>query len=276
MSYKLISVRPPSEQDVLQWSIRSLEDELNVCDNRTLSDVFIEYLPKDGVCVEAGAGLGGWVRWLRDRGYTIVGIDCFPDVLEASKKADPTLDMRYGKVEQMPFEDGSIAAYISLGVIEHFEGGPLHVLREAYRILRPGGVAIITTPALNTVRRIFTHPLRTTAINLLRLTGKKVHFWEYRFTAEELSGFIAQAGFVIDGVREDDMVHAAAFNDPRHMGLHADFFFLRDHSGAWRLNRTGRFILNIVRRQMLEKYVVCGNAVIAHKPGQWPQHRTTL
>ncbi len=46
-----------------------------------------------------------------------------------------------GNVESLPFKDNSFSGYISLGVIEHFEEGPIKALREAYRILCPGVIA---------------------------------------------------------------------------------------------------------------------------------------
>jgi len=265
VSYKLMTIRTSGAQDELQWSVRDLKDDLVVCDQRTLADTLLRYLPKDGMIVEAGAGLGGWVRWLKDRGYAIVGVDCFPAVLEASRKADPTLDMRMGKVEALPFDDNSASAYISLGVIEHFEGGPQHVLKEAYRVLRPGGVAIISTPALTPVRRMVTHPLRTVVIAGLGIAKRPIYFWEYRFTRDELIGFVRDAGFDIVAAEIDEIKPSVN----RHMGLYADFAFLRDSSGAWKLNALGRAV-RLMARALPSSYYACGNVVVATKPESEP------
>ena len=48
----------------------------------------------------------------------------------------------------LPYEDSSISGYLSFGVIEHFIEGPHEALAEAFRVLRPGGIAIITTPGV--------------------------------------------------------------------------------------------------------------------------------
>jgi len=258
-----MTIRTSGAQDKLQWSVRNLQDDLEVCNQRTLADTLLHFLPEDGVIVEAGAGLGGWVRWLKDRGYEIVGVDCFPTVLDASRKADPTLDMRMGRVEALPFDDNSVSAYISLGVIEHFEGGPQDVLKEAYRILRPGGVAIISTPALTPVRRIITHPLRTVVIAGLGIAKRPIYFWEYRFTRDELIGFIRRAGFDIVAAEIDEIKPSVS----RHMGLYADFAFLRDSSGAWKLNALGRAV-RFMAKVLPSRYYACGNVVIAKKPSR--------
>jgi SAM-dependent methyltransferase len=50
--------------------------------------------------------------------------------------------------------DNHYAGYISLGVIEHREEGPEPFLVEAKRVLRPGGVCLISVPFMNPFRRL--------------------------------------------------------------------------------------------------------------------------
>ena len=51
-----------------------------------------------------------------------------------------------GDIKNMPYEDNSLSGYLSFGVMEHFIEGPKEAMDEMYRVMRPGGVAIITTP----------------------------------------------------------------------------------------------------------------------------------
>jgi SAM-dependent methyltransferase len=59
-----------------------------------------------------------------------------------------------GDVHELPFRDGSFASYLSFGVLEHFPFGPEPALREAHRVLRNGGVAVLTVPYPNLVWRM--------------------------------------------------------------------------------------------------------------------------
>lgn len=51
-----------------------------------------------------------------------------------------------GDVLNLPYEDNLLCGYLSFGVVEHFSDGTQKPIAEAYRTLRAGGVAIITTP----------------------------------------------------------------------------------------------------------------------------------
>lgn len=73
--------------------------------------------------------LNGWIN-----------IDC------DSKKADLNMDLR----NPLPYQDNTIDFIYSEHVIEHFtvkEG--LALLKECYRVLKPGGIIRIATPDLN-------------------------------------------------------------------------------------------------------------------------------
>ena len=50
-----------------------------------------------------------------------------------------------GSCDRLPFLDGSFAAVINSEVIEHVPDSP-EILREMWRVLRPGGVLVLGTP----------------------------------------------------------------------------------------------------------------------------------
>jgi len=58
-----------------------------------------------------------------------------------------------GDMRDMPFDDGEFGAIVSLGAVEHSGEGPMCSLHEFRRVLRPGGIAIITVPFLGPVRK---------------------------------------------------------------------------------------------------------------------------
>jgi len=54
----------------------------------------------------------------------------------------------------LPFENESFDTLLSDQVLEHVEGSPQQAIDEAYRILRPGGIAIHTTCFINPIHRM--------------------------------------------------------------------------------------------------------------------------
>ena len=64
--------------------------------------------------------------------------------------------------------------------IEHWQEGPSIAIQEAYRVIKPGGYFLVSTPCNHLIRKLFNHPLDIVNI-FYKILGKKLHFVEYRF-----------------------------------------------------------------------------------------------
>lgn len=145
-------------------------------------------LPKDELVLEGGCGLGQFVIWLRDRGFQVFGIDYNESLVRKARDYDRHLDIEVGDVTDIPFPNETFGSYISFGVLEHFPEGPEKAIKEAWRVLKPGGKFIIFVPQKTIMMKI-TWPLRWLSRNsfVRWLFGKEpsTHYWEQYFNMGE-------------------------------------------------------------------------------------------
>lgn len=151
---------------------------------------FLRYLPRDGVILEAGCGNGNVLRSLVTAGFHMEGLDFASRAIEENRRVDPAGTYVVGDVRALPHADGSLAGYISFGVIEHFDDVTrAGILREAWRALRPGGVAVVCTPAFTALRRL------RAALGGFRDDPAGLEFYQYFFTRRDLVEQVEGAGF---------------------------------------------------------------------------------
>jgi SAM-dependent methyltransferase len=123
--------------------------------SREVLEITRRYLPQSKARVlEGGCGNAGTVLALAKAGYQATGIDFAPKTVEKINRSFPDLDVRLGDVRKLDLEDQSFDGYWSIGVIEHFWNGYEDILREANRILRPGGYLFLIFPQISLLRRL--------------------------------------------------------------------------------------------------------------------------
>ncbi len=165
---------------------RAMEGQLDY-----LEHVFERWLPPDEPILEAGCGRGQIVLAMRQRGWLIEGVDYSEDTIHALHQLFPDLPVRLGDVTCLDVPDGYYGGYVSIGVVEHRRDGPEPFLCEAFRVLRPGGIAVITVPYMNPIRRC------KARIGCYRTSARGRPFYQYAFPAEEICRYLTGAGFEV-------------------------------------------------------------------------------
>jgi len=113
---------------------------LNVFIRSSLAD-----LPEGMQILDAGCGLSIWVDLEARRRHRIVGVDCQADSINACRGLYPGEDYRLGDMYGLEFADNCFDAVVMREVIEHLRV-PEDAVREALRVLKPGGRLVLTTP----------------------------------------------------------------------------------------------------------------------------------
>lgn len=98
---------------------------------------------RERVLIDVGTSGGAFLDVASKNGWHVKGIEPFmEDVLKCQTKGH---DVVQGMAESLPYKDGSAEVIHTSHVFEHLED-PLTAAREAYRVLKPGGMLFIEVP----------------------------------------------------------------------------------------------------------------------------------
>jgi ubiquinone/menaquinone biosynthesis C-methylase UbiE len=117
---------------------------------RTATDVLAETVDVAGRDVlDVGCGAGELVRWLRSHGARAVGVECGLEMRRRAIEADPEHAGEYVDAvgQDLPFDDGTFDVVVFSYSLHHVPIDQIPTaLREARRVLRPGGILYVVEP----------------------------------------------------------------------------------------------------------------------------------
>jgi SAM-dependent methyltransferase len=128
--------------------------------------------------LDAGCGTGALLDRLESRpGADVYGLDFSGQALAYTRQRGHGRLVQ-GDLTRLPFPDGTFDVITALDVVEHIREDE-RAVREAYRVLRPGGVLLVSVPAFR-----FLWGPHDTALQHFR-----------RYTAGEVGGLMRRSGF---------------------------------------------------------------------------------
>ncbi|MDR2515939.1 MAG: class I SAM-dependent methyltransferase, partial [Spirochaetaceae bacterium] len=137
--------------------------------------------------LDVGCATGALLLRLRDRGWRVTGVEISPSAEYA--RGERLLDVRSLPLEENHFPGESFDLILASHLIEHLND-PGSFVREARRLLRPGGRFLVTTPNIAGFQaRLFGGRWRSAIFDHL-----------YLFSIRTLKAMLSGAGFAIEGV----------------------------------------------------------------------------
>jgi ubiquinone/menaquinone biosynthesis C-methylase UbiE len=162
--------------------------------DREMLDRMIEKVGGIGTICDLGCGPGQIARYLKDRGADVMGIDLSPGMIAEARRLNPDIDFVQGDMRALDGVSSSafggiVAAYAIVNV------SPAElpsVFREFERVLRPGGMLLLSFHVGDEVRHV---------TDLFGVAAE-LDFFFYR--PETIITILSEAGFVLEEAIERD------------------------------------------------------------------------
>ena len=175
--------------------------------------------------LEAGCGEGYGADLIAGVARRVIGLDYDESAVAHVRARYPRVEMRHGNLASLPLADAEVDVVVNFQVIEHL-WDQAQFVAECFRVLRPGGVLLVSTP-----NRITFSPGRDTPIN---------PFHTRELNAAELTELVTSVGFSVEAML--GVFHGGRFTelDDRHGGSIIDAQIARALADAPWPNRPAR------------------------------------
>lgn len=172
-------------------------------------DYIRQYVPKSHTILDVGAVPLLLIAALRKLGYTVHGVDIAPQRFQGT--IDKLgLDVKQCNIElqPLPYESRFFDTIVFNEIFEHLRIDLIFTMREAFRVLRPGGLLMLSTPNLKSLDGVINFLFGNKAFSCcadifgqyqkMQSLGHMGHVREY--TVREIQEFLYRVGFVVHTV----------------------------------------------------------------------------
>lgn len=151
--------------------------------------------------LDAGCGTGTLARCLAARGCSVLGVDAAPEMVAAAKQSlqpetrcDRLSFVCVSTIASLALDDGSLDGILCSSVLEYLPD-PRVCLTEFARVLKPGGMLLVSVPNRNSAAR----RLQLASHRLGSLLGqswcKFLDYSRHQYSRREFGRLLAQNGF---------------------------------------------------------------------------------
>ncbi len=194
------------DADTIEFMTRN---EADMAFKRRVKTIFEFINPTDDMRIlDLPCGRGFYLNMLRQVcACELVGADLDWDVVRTAKQvlgSRPKIQISHASIYDMPYPPDCFDAVILSEVLEHIHDD-VRGLKEAFRVLKPGGALVVTVP--NADYPFFWDPINKLLESLFGWhikSGPLAGIWANHvrlYTASQLSAAVGQAGFHIEAER---------------------------------------------------------------------------
>lgn len=141
--------------------------------------------------LDYGSGNGSLSGWLSNEGFSVFGVDASPSGVAIARQSVPEAEFSDDISLENITSRGPFDLVVCVEVIAHCFA-PQDELAKMYRVLKPGGTLVISTPYHSYLKNLAMAVTGSLEAHLDTLwSGAYVHF----FTFKSISALLAEAGF---------------------------------------------------------------------------------
>ena len=139
------SIRDSYDRVAEEYARRIFDELQHKPFDRQLLDRFAARIPKNGQVCDMGCGPGQIARYLHRQGADTLGVDLSPRMVAEAQRLNPDILFHQGDMLALPDEDNSWGGIAAFYCIIHIPRPQIvDALREMKRVLKPGGVLLVT------------------------------------------------------------------------------------------------------------------------------------
>lgn len=252
--------------------LQRIESELELLRTR---DILARSLPPaPAEVIDVGGGPAVHSFWLASLGYATHLVDLVPKHIEQANQMailypeTPLRSISLGDARQLKFQDQSMEAVLMLGPLYHLvhSADRLKALREAWRVLRGGGILIVEAisrylPLIKILTRDMLDDAR-----LAPLVTRTLHTGQHR-PDPDLDFFTTAFFHHPSGLKRE--VEKVGFISGKIFAVEGPLRLLRDFSQRWQQHERRAWLLELARQLEHEKVLlgVSGHMILtATKP----------
>ena len=169
-------------------------------------DLVKRFASKNTLIVDVGSIPPLLVTALHPEGYEVEGLDIDPERLSSAiAKLGITIRQCNVETDKLPYDDNSIDLMVLNEVFEHMRIDLISTFTEIRRVMKPGGVILMSTPnglALLSIYRMLRHRIIGPSLHFeyekLTRVGHMGHVREY--SVNEVLEFLNKMGFEVQEV----------------------------------------------------------------------------
>ena len=168
-----------------------------------------KYLVLGEKVLDLGCGNGRYFEYLKGKKVNYFGIDNSEKLIEIAKSKYPEGNFQVAGALSLPFSNNFFDKIFSIAVLHHIPSKKLQLqfLKEAKRVLKPGGILVLTVWNFRELEEFFLI-FKSTILKLLGLSkldfgdflepwGKKTKRYYHYFLKKELIDLVKKSGFKI-------------------------------------------------------------------------------